>query len=119
LKQGIGYRSENVSFTSVKFTNASNYATLVVFESFNITNTQYDNVILKNNVYRNSLTVTIEFYTVGLSVVHDIQAYLIMYNTAYMYDTMERSVLAITESTATPPLSSVINLASNARFRKR
>ena len=84
-----------------------------------MTNTQYDNVILKNNVYHKNLTVFVEFYTVGLSFVHDLQAYVILYNTAYMLNNMDRIVLIMIESSASPPLSSNVNSASNASFRKR
>ena len=44
---------------------------------------------------------------------------MILYNNAYMYKTMDRIVLILTESTAIVPMSSMVNIASYAPFRKR
>lgn len=69
---------------------------MTVLESFNITNTQVDNLILKNNIYQYNMTLIIQYYTWGLMVVNDFQFTLILYNTAYMLDTNDRTVMVNT-----------------------
>lgn len=89
---GTDFRSENVTYTVKKFSNDSNYARMTVLESFNMTNTMVDNLILKNNFYQTNMTIIVQYYTWGLEIVNDFQFYLILYNTAYSLATNTRSV---------------------------
>jgi hypothetical protein len=60
---------------------------IVVLESFNLTNVGTDNLVLKHNVYKYNLTVTLQYYVWGLMQLNDLQFTLILYNKAYMWDT--------------------------------
>lgn len=66
---------------------------MTVLESFNMTNTMVDNLILKNNFYQTNMTIIVQYYTWGLEIVNDFQFYLILYNTAYALATNTRSVM--------------------------
>lgn len=69
---------------------------MTVLESFNMTNNQVDDLILKNNIYQYNLTLVVQYYIWGLMVVNDFQFTLILYNTAYMLDTNDRTVMVNT-----------------------